>query len=250
MNLRASAGIRCSNAPQEGTIRSATDRATIDRARHGDPAAFEEIVSARMDAVYRLSYAILGNEADARDAAQETFVTAWRQIGKLRDPDRFDAWLQRVAVNASRMTHRARRRRGVREIAVRGWYSANPPTPCMIRLGPIVIDPLQTTCDDEYVWLLEDPERLPLVDADAAVAPQPAGPGFHPYLGRLSRSWAANPITSGQGVLLDVVMVGHFDDTEATTCPKSSREACRDRFVVDQVWSGDRADLLSSTTEP
>ena len=70
-----------------------------------------------MDAVYRLSYAILGNEADARDAAQETFVTAWRQIGKLRDPERFDAWLQRIAVNAARMTHRARRRRGVREIA-------------------------------------------------------------------------------------------------------------------------------------
>lgn len=69
-----------------------------------------------MDAVYRLSYAILGDEADARDAAQETFVTAWRQIGRLRDADRFEAWLQRVAVNAARMTHRARRRRGVREI--------------------------------------------------------------------------------------------------------------------------------------
>lgn len=70
-----------------------------------------------MDAVYRLSFAILADEADARDAAQDTFVTAWRQIGKLRDPERFDAWLQRVAVNAARMTHRARRRRGVREIA-------------------------------------------------------------------------------------------------------------------------------------
>ena len=69
-----------------------------------------------MDAVYRLSFAILADEADARDAAQDTFVTAWRQIGKLRDPARFDAWLQRVAVNAARMTHRARRRRGVREI--------------------------------------------------------------------------------------------------------------------------------------
>ena len=69
-----------------------------------------------MDAVYRLSFAILAEEADARDAAQETFVTAWRGIGKLRDPDRFDAWLQRVAVNAARMTHRARRRRRVREI--------------------------------------------------------------------------------------------------------------------------------------
>jgi RNA polymerase sigma-70 factor (ECF subfamily) len=69
-----------------------------------------------MDAVYRLSFAILGDEADARDAAQDAFVSVWRQIGKLRDPERFDAWLQRVVVNAARMTHRARRRRGVREI--------------------------------------------------------------------------------------------------------------------------------------
>src|SRR5687767_9330959 len=69
-----------------------------------------------MDTVYRISFAILGDEADARDAAQDTFVTAWRQIRGLRDADRFDAWLQRVAVNAARMAHRARRRRGVREI--------------------------------------------------------------------------------------------------------------------------------------
>lgn len=71
-----------------------------------------------MDGVYRVSLAILGNEADARDAAQETFVSAWRQLGRLRDVDRFDAWLQRVAVNAARMIHRARRRRSVREIPV------------------------------------------------------------------------------------------------------------------------------------
>jgi RNA polymerase sigma-70 factor, ECF subfamily len=69
-----------------------------------------------MDGVYRLSVAILGDEADARDAAQETFITAWRQIRTVRDPAKFDAWIQRVAVNAARMTHRARRRRGVREI--------------------------------------------------------------------------------------------------------------------------------------
>lgn len=97
-------------------IQPATDRSLVDRARTGDLEAFEEIVRARMDAVYRLSFAILGNDADARDAAQDTFVAAWRQIGRLRDDDRFDAWLQRVAVNAARMVHRSRRRRGVREI--------------------------------------------------------------------------------------------------------------------------------------
>jgi RNA polymerase sigma-70 factor (ECF subfamily) len=72
-----------------------------------------------MDAVYRISLAILGDEADARDAAQETFVAAWRQLPRLREPARFDAWLQRIAVNAARMTHRARARRRVREIHVR-----------------------------------------------------------------------------------------------------------------------------------
>lgn len=83
-----------------------------------------------MDAVYRLSLAILGDEADARDAAQETFISAWRQIGRVRDADRFDAWLQRVAVNAARMTHRARRRRAVREIAASQMSSvADRPTP-------------------------------------------------------------------------------------------------------------------------
>jgi RNA polymerase sigma-70 factor (ECF subfamily) len=88
----------------------------IDRARNGDLDAFESIVRARMDAVYRLTSAILGNEADARDAAQETFVAAWRRLPHLREPDRFDGWLQRVTVNAARQTHRARARRRVREI--------------------------------------------------------------------------------------------------------------------------------------
>jgi len=71
---------------------------------------------ARIDAIYRVSNAIVGDEADARDATQETFIAAWRRIRELRDPDRFDAWLQRIAVNSARMTLRARGRRLVREI--------------------------------------------------------------------------------------------------------------------------------------
>jgi RNA polymerase sigma-70 factor (ECF subfamily) len=66
--------------------------------------------------VYRLSFAIVANEADARDATQEAFVAAWRQLPKLRDAGRFEAWLSRLVVNSARMARRARRRRGVREI--------------------------------------------------------------------------------------------------------------------------------------
>jgi RNA polymerase sigma-70 factor, ECF subfamily len=103
-------------ARRETRIGPAIDRSLIDRARNGDLDAFETIVRARMDAVYRLTSAILGNEADARDAAQETFVAAWRQLPRLREPERFEAWLQRVAVNAARMALRARGRRRIREI--------------------------------------------------------------------------------------------------------------------------------------
>ena len=101
---------------RERPIGPALDRSLIDRARNGDLDAFESIVRARMDAVYRLTSAILGDEADARDAAQETFVLAWRELSRLRELEKFEAWLQRVAVNAARMTLRARGRRRVREI--------------------------------------------------------------------------------------------------------------------------------------
>jgi len=100
----------------EGPIQTAKDRSLADRARHGDLDAFEELMHARIDAIYRLSYAIVGDEADARDTTQETFIAAWRRIRELREPDRFEAWLQRIAINAARMTLRARGRRRVREI--------------------------------------------------------------------------------------------------------------------------------------
>src|SRR5439155_19417856 len=75
-------------ARRDPRIGPAIDRSLIDRARNGDLDAFESIVRARMDAVYRLTAAILGDEADARDAAQETFVAAWREIRRLREAER------------------------------------------------------------------------------------------------------------------------------------------------------------------
>jgi len=91
-------------------------RSLVDLARDGDATAFESLVRSRMDAMYRLGLAILGDEADAADAAQMTFVAVWRQLPTLRDLDRFDAWLQRVAVNSCRMVLRTRGRRRIREI--------------------------------------------------------------------------------------------------------------------------------------
>lgn len=58
--------------------------------------------------LYRLAAAIVG-EADAQDLAQEAFTTAWRQLPRLREPDRFGAWLRRICVNGCRNHLRANR---------------------------------------------------------------------------------------------------------------------------------------------
>ncbi len=90
------------------------DVAIVERARHGDAEAFDMLVRDEMKGVYRRALAILGSEADARDAAQETFVSAWRDLPRLRDPERFEAWFGRITLNACRMALRHRGR--VREI--------------------------------------------------------------------------------------------------------------------------------------
>ena len=92
------------------------DRELLLRVRAGDREAFDLIVAAKAESMYRTALAVLGNEADARDVAQDAFVAAWRGIGGLRDIDRFDAWLGRILINQCRS---ALRRRGrVREVAV------------------------------------------------------------------------------------------------------------------------------------
>jgi RNA polymerase sigma-70 factor (ECF subfamily) len=86
----------------------------VERARAGDADAFDELMRGRLDSVYRLALAIVGEPADARDATQDAFIAAWRKLPTLRDAERFDAWLHRITVNACRMA--LRKRRGVREI--------------------------------------------------------------------------------------------------------------------------------------
>lgn len=96
----------------------AGETALVERARRGDHEAFAALVDARLTATFRSALAILGNEADARDATQEIFLRAWRNLPELRDPDRFAAWFGRIVVNTCRTSIRGRRRRIVREISV------------------------------------------------------------------------------------------------------------------------------------
>jgi RNA polymerase sigma-70 factor (ECF subfamily) len=95
---------------------SSAEADLIRRAARGDTAAFEILVAARADRSFRIARSILGNDADARDATQDAFIAAWRELARLRDIAHFDAWLQRILMNACRNQLRARQR--VREISL------------------------------------------------------------------------------------------------------------------------------------
>ncbi len=110
------------------------ETALVQRACRGDHEAFAALVDARLAATFRTALAILGNESDARDATQEIFLRAWRNLPELREPDHFSAWFGRIVVNTCRTAIRGRRRRIVREISVGalpddGEQSPSPASP-------------------------------------------------------------------------------------------------------------------------
>ncbi|MEZ4503705.1 MAG: sigma-70 family RNA polymerase sigma factor [Dehalococcoidia bacterium] len=73
------------------------DIEVVTRAREGDPAAFETLYRLRIERVARYVGAIVRDRARTEDAVAETFLQAWRDLPKLRQPDRFDGWLLRIA---------------------------------------------------------------------------------------------------------------------------------------------------------
>jgi RNA polymerase sigma-70 factor (ECF subfamily) len=82
----------------------------VERARNGDRHAFDRLVASKLPQTFRLARAIVGDTRDAEDATQEAFLNAWRNLPRLREPDRFDAWFGRILVNEARMTLRRRGR--------------------------------------------------------------------------------------------------------------------------------------------
>ena len=72
----------------------------IGRAQRGDEEAFASLAVAVGDRLHAVSHRILRDTDLAEDATQQALLTIWRDLPKLRDPARFDAWSYRVLVNA------------------------------------------------------------------------------------------------------------------------------------------------------
>ncbi len=74
----------------------------VERATAGDTAAFEQIMIHSQQRVMAMSWRILGNEADARDASQEVFLRVFNYLGRCKQDRDFFAWVYRITVNVCR----------------------------------------------------------------------------------------------------------------------------------------------------
>ncbi len=83
----------------------------VERAQRGDHEAFESLATAAYHRLYAVARRILRDGYAAEDAVQDTLLKAWRELRGLRDPEKFDAWLHRLLVNACRDQVRRRNRR-------------------------------------------------------------------------------------------------------------------------------------------
>jgi RNA polymerase sigma-70 factor (ECF subfamily) len=93
-------------------------RDLVERAMAGDHDAFSELARVSIDRLYVVARLILREDTKAEDATQEALLAAWRRLSGLRDPDRFEAWLHRLLVNACYREARRGRRRGSIEVHV------------------------------------------------------------------------------------------------------------------------------------
>jgi RNA polymerase sigma-70 factor (ECF subfamily) len=93
----------------------------VERARSGDSDAFRVLVEQHSRAIFRLAFRMTGNEQDAEDVVQETFLRAYKQLDKYEARSSFSTWLFRIASNYSldlirmRKRHEDRRERGAEE---------------------------------------------------------------------------------------------------------------------------------------
>ena len=84
-------------------------REVVERAMRGDREAFGLLVNATSDRMFAIATRILRDAHLAEDALQSSLITAWRELPRLRDPDRFEAWVRRLLVHACYAEARRRR---------------------------------------------------------------------------------------------------------------------------------------------
>jgi len=87
----------------------ASEREQYRTAIHGDREAFEMIIRTHSRTLFAIAYGILQNREEAEDAVQDSLVKAWKMRWRVRDPEKFPAWLSMIARHRAHDVFRKRR---------------------------------------------------------------------------------------------------------------------------------------------
>src|SRR5215468_11967702 len=87
----------------------AYEREVYRAAIHGDREAFEMIIRTQSRPLFAIAYGILQNREEAEDAVQDALVKAWKSRWRVRDPEKFPAWLAAIARHRAHDVFRKRR---------------------------------------------------------------------------------------------------------------------------------------------
>ena len=99
----------------------------INLCHQGDTNAFGYIVAEYQQLVYTLAFRLLGDEEDAKDITQETFIKVWQNIAKYKQQYKFSTWIYRIASNACYDKLRRERKRSKVDLITCELYSADNP---------------------------------------------------------------------------------------------------------------------------
>ena len=96
----------------------------VERAKHGDEAAYGELVETHQQIAFRTAYLITGDAGDAEEAAQDGFVKAYRALGRFRSGEPWRPWLLAIVANEARNRRRSAGRRA--SLALRSAAESRP----------------------------------------------------------------------------------------------------------------------------
>ncbi len=102
---------------QEHSAEQFAEEALIQRIQRGEHELFYELVRPYERRIYAAAFAILRNEADAEDAAQESVFKAFKHIRQFRSEAKFSTWLFQIAINEARMRRRRQQAHAMEPIA-------------------------------------------------------------------------------------------------------------------------------------
>lgn len=164
--------------PTDGSTTIDPDSETVARVQSGDVDAFEELINRHSRRVYRTLVGILGNQEEARDAMQDTFLKAFQHLGSFQGRSKFSTWLVSIASNAGLQLLRERKyvqsldddgietEEGFRPRQIRAWND-NPEQLCSkAEMRALVEDHvMKLPAKYRVVVVLRDIEQLSIEEA-------------------------------------------------------------------------------------